>query len=304
MARPSPSSKSSNAAKAEPSDPPEGSKPPGGLYLVATPIGNMRDISPRATALLRAADLVACEDTRVTGSLLARLGIKVPLVSYHDHNAERARPRLLAALAEGAVLALVSDAGTPLISDPGYRLVRAAVDAGHAVTFLPGPSAVIGGLVLSGLPTDRFMFAGFLDSRTAARRADLKQLAAVPATLVFFESAQRLAASLADMAAELGDRPAAVARELTKLFEEVRRGRLSELALHYRESGPPKGEIVVIVGPPEASARASPEAVDELLREALARLTLRDAADAVATATGEKRRDIYARALILDRERK
>jgi 16S rRNA (cytidine1402-2'-O)-methyltransferase len=303
MARPSPSSKPAKTAKADPSDPPEGSKPPPGLYLVATPIGNMRDISPRATDLLGSADLVACEDTRVTGGLMSRLGLKVPLFAYHDHNAEKARPRLLAALADGKVVALVSDAGTPLISDPGYRLVREAVDAGHAVTFLPGPSAVIAGLVLSGLPTDRFLFAGFLDAKETARRADLKQLAHVPATLVFFESAQRLAASLADMAAELGDRPAAVARELTKLFEEVRRGPLSELAAHYREAGPPKGEIVVTVGPPAASDRATPEAIDAMLRDALARQTLRDAADAVAQATGESRRTIYARALILDRER-
>jgi 16S rRNA (cytidine1402-2'-O)-methyltransferase len=264
----------------------------------------MRDISLRATELLRAAGLVACEDTRVTGSLLARLGIKAKLVAYHDHNAERVRPRLLAALAEGAAVALVSDAGTPLISDPGYRLVRDTVAAGHAVTFLPGPSAALAGLVLSGLPTDRFLFAGFLDSRTAARRADLKQLALVPATLVFFESAQRLPQSLADMVAELGDRPAAVARELTKLYEEIRRGSLAELAAHYREAGPPKGEIVVVVGPPASDARPSADSIDDLLRDALGRLTLRDAADAVATATGESRRSIYTRALALDRERK
>jgi len=304
MARPRPNSKPSQAKTAEPRDPPGGSKPAGGLYLVATPIGNLGDISLRALDLLRTADVVACEDSRVTGALLARFGISAKLLPYHDHNAERQRPRLLDALGQGQVVALVSDAGTPLVSDPGYKLVRDAAAAGIAVTALPGASAPLAALGVSGLPTDRFLFAGFLDRSSNARRADLATLAAVPATLIFFETAPRLAASLADMAAMLGDRSAAVARELTKLHEEVRRGRLSELAAHYLAAGPPKGEIVLVVGPPEAAARASEADIDALLGQALDRLTLRDAAAAVAEATGESRSAIYARALALERQRK
>jgi 16S rRNA (cytidine1402-2'-O)-methyltransferase len=304
MARPRPSSKPSQAKPAEPSDPPEGSKPAAGLYLVATPIGNLGDISLRALDLLRTADVVACEDSRVTGALLTRFGISAKLLPYHDHNAERQRPRLLDALGQGAVVALVSDAGTPLVSDPGYKLVRDAAAAGHAVTALPGASAPLAALSVSGLPTDRFLFAGFLDRSAKARRADLATLAAVPASLIFFEAAPRLAQSLADMAAMLGDRPAAVARELTKLHEEVRRGRLADLAAHYQAAGPPKGEIVIVVGPPEPAVRASEAEIDALLGQALDRLTLRDAAAAVAEATGESRRSIYARALALERHRK
>ena len=254
----------------------------------------------RALELLRHADLVAAEDTRVTAKLFARYGIKTHLTAYHDHNAERVRPGILARLSAGAAIALVSDAGTPLISDPGYKLVRAAHDAGIPVTALPGASSVLTALVLSGLPTDRFLFAGFLDSRGERRRRALAELRPVPASLVFFESARRIADSLADMLDQLGDREAAVGRELTKHFEEMRRGRLTVLAAHYRAAGPPKGELVVVVGPPRDDA--APVDLDGLLRDALARQSLRDAADAVATATGRPRREVYARALALARE--
>jgi len=269
---------------------------------VATPIGNLDDVSLRALATLRAADVVACEDTRVTGRLMARHGLRTPLVAYHDHNAARQRPRLLERLARGERVALVSDAGTPLVSDPGYKLVQAAIAAGVPVTAVPGPSAPLAALVLSGLPSDRFLFAGFLPARAAARRTALRELAATPATLILFESAGRLAAALADMATVLGARPAAVARELTKLFEEVRRGTLPELAEHYAAAGRPLGEVVIVVGPPAAAA-ASDAALelDAVLADALARLSLRDAVAAAAAATGRPRRDVYARALELSR---
>jgi 16S rRNA (cytidine1402-2'-O)-methyltransferase len=267
---------------------------------VATPIGNARDITLRALDVLGAADLVAAEDTRTTGNLLAMHGIKAPLTAYHEHNAEAARPKLLAQLRAGAVIALVSDAGTPLVADPGWKLVRECVDEGIAVTALPGASALLTGLQLSGLPSDRFLFCGFLPPKSAARRSELAALAATPATLLFYEAPHRLAACLADMASVLGDRPAAVARELTKLFEEVRRAPLRELARHYAEVGAPKGEIVVAVGPPHpADAALEGDALDAALRNALASMSLRDAADAVARSTGTPRRDVYARALAL-----
>jgi 16S rRNA (cytidine1402-2'-O)-methyltransferase len=267
---------------------------------VATPIGNAEDISLRALRALGEADVIACEDTRLTGTLMARYGIATPLVAYHEHNAARMRPQLLRRLASGETVALVSDAGTPLISDPGYKLVREATRAGLPVTALPGPSAVLCGLVLSGLPTDRFLFAGFLAPKSAARRTALGALKAVPASLVFFESPGRLAASLDDMAAVLGARPAAVARELTKLFEEVRRGSLSELAAHYAAAGAPRGEVVVVVGPPQdMTGEATDESLDRALGAALQEMSLRDAAAAVAVATGRPRREVYARALAL-----
>ncbi len=279
-------------------EPPVGPLAPG-LYLVATPIGNARDITLRALDTLRAARIIAAEDTRVTGKLLQRYGIATPLMPYHDHNAAEMRPRILARLAQGEAVALVSDAGMPLISDPGYKLVRAVVEAGHGVTAVPGASAALTGLVLSGLPTDRFLFAGFLDAKGGPRRRALAELAAVPATLVLFEAGPRLAESLADMAAVLGDRPVAVARELTKKFEEVRRGRLAGLAAAYGGEPPPKGELVVVIGPPEAAA--APVSMDALLAEALGRMSVRDAADTVAAATGQPRRVVYARALALAR---
>ncbi|MDM7945751.1 MAG: 16S rRNA (cytidine(1402)-2'-O)-methyltransferase [Oceanibaculum nanhaiense] len=271
------------------------------LYIVATPIGNLGDLTMRARDILAAADMVACEDTRITGKLLTAFGLKRPLIAYNDHNADKVRPTLLDALRQGKAVALVSDAGTPLVSDPGYKLVRDVAAAGLAVTAAPGPSALLTALVLAGLPTDRFLFAGFLPPKSGARRTALGELAAVPATLVFYESGPRLAASLADMAAVLGDRPAAVARELTKLFEEVRRDPLSALAAHYAEAGPPKGEIVVVVGAPAAQA-ASADTLDAALRRALADNSTRDAAALVAGETGLPRKQVYARALELARE--
>ena len=270
---------------------------PAGLHLVATPIGNLGDISRRALETLAAADAVACEDTRVTGGLLAKLDIATPLIPYHDHNADEVRPRLLARMAAGESVALVSDAGMPAIADPGYKLVRACIEAGLAVSAVPGANAALMGLVLSGLPTDRFLFEGFLPAKTVARKKILQSLATVPATLVFYESGPRLAESLADMAEVLGSRDAAVARELTKLFEEVRRGTLAELAAHYAGSGPPKGEIVVVAGPPAERAAESAETIEQMLETALRTMSVRDAAEAVAAASGRPRREVYAQAL-------
>ncbi len=276
-----------------------------GLYLVATPIGNLEDLTRRAERVLATADLVACEDRRVTSRLMRHLGLRRPLALYHEHNAEAARPELLGRLQAGGSVALVSDAGTPAISDPGYKLVRAALDQGSAVFPVPGPSAVLAALVASGLPTDRFLFAGFLPPRSAARRRILSELAPVPATLVLFESPQRLAQMFADAAAVLGTRQAAVARELTKLHEEHRRGTLAELAAHYATVGPPKGEAVIVVGPPsaDADALADPE-VDRLLRAAILAEKPRRAAASVAAATGRSANELYRRALALARDPK
>jgi 16S rRNA (cytidine1402-2'-O)-methyltransferase len=270
-----------------------------GLHVVATPIGNLRDITLRALATLAAADAVIAEDTRVSRNLLAHYGVTTPLVAYHEHNAAVMRPHLLARLNEGAALALISDAGTPLVSDPGFKLVAEALAAGIAVTSVPGPSAVLAALVVAGLPTDRFFFEGFLPPKSAARRARINELAAVPGTLVFFESPRRLAEMLADLAAELGDRDAAVARELTKLYETIRRGSLSELAAQFAAEAPPKGEIVVLVGPPAAAAPIADEQLDHLLASALEHLSVKDAAAAVSAQTGAPRRQVYARALML-----
>lgn len=273
-----------------------------GLYLVATPIGNLRDITVRAIDVLNAADQILCEDTRITGRLLAAHGIATPMATYHEHNAARARPRVLAKLSQGAAIALVSDAGTPLVSDPGYKLVRGAIEADVAVTAIPGASAALAALQVSGLPSDRFLFAGFLPPKEAARRRALAELAATPATLVFFESARRLAATLHDMAETLGDREAAVARELTKLHEEIRRDTLSALAVHYAEAGPPRGEVVLVVAPPREDGEApSAEALDRRLEVALADASLRDAVAAVSAETGVARQKVYARALALKR---
>jgi 16S rRNA (cytidine1402-2'-O)-methyltransferase len=269
-----------------------------GLHLVATPIGNAADITLRALEVLRQVDVIACEDTRVSAKLLALHGISTARIAYHDHNAARMRPRLIAQLQRGQRIALISDAGTPLVSDPGYKLVRAALEAGVPVHAAPGASAPLTALLLSGLPCDRFFFAGFLDSRQTARRKDLASLAAIPATLIFFESPQRLAASLADMAATLGDRPAAVARELTKFYEEVARDNLSALAARYETDGAPKGEIVVVVGPP-LEVEATADELDRQLIAALATASVRDATATVAAATGLPRKTVYARALTL-----
>jgi 16S rRNA (cytidine1402-2'-O)-methyltransferase len=273
-------------------------KLPGGLYVVATPIGNLGDITLRALATLAAADVIACEDTRVTRRLTGRYGILTPLTPYHEHNAAAARPKLLARLARGEAIALVSDAGTPLISDPGYKLVRAACEAGHAVVPLPGASAVLAALSVAGLPTDRFLFAGFLPAKQAARRARIASLGAIPATLVLFESGPRLASTLADLADGLGPRAAAVCRELTKLHEEVRRGDLARLARDYAADAERRGEFVLVVAPPSEAAAAVGD-VDDMLRRALAHASVKEAVGEVAWVTGRPRREIYRRALAL-----
>lgn len=270
---------------------------------MATPIGNIRDVTLRALDVLATADILACEDTRVTAKLLRVYGITAAQwFPYHEHNAEKMRPKLMERLHAGAVVALVSDAGTPLVSDPGYKLVREAVAGGIAVHAVPGPSAAIAALVSAGLPSDRFLFAGFPPPRHAARLSTFRELAQVPASLVFFESARRLAACLADMAAVFGPREAAVARELTKLHEEIRRDTIEALARHYDEAGPPKGEVVIVVAPPRNEAAAVD--IDSLLREALDGMSLRDAAATVSAATGTPRRDVYARALALAASRR
>lgn len=288
------------ATNVEPSDAVPGSKPQPGLYLVATPIGNARDITLRALDVLRSADLIACEDTRVTAKLLAIYGIRATTLAYHDHNAERVRPQILQALRQGQVVALVSDAGTPLIADPGYRLVREVAEAGLPITALPGASAVLAALSLSGLPTDRFLFAGFLPERAAERRRVLGELATTQASLVFFESPRRLGDSLQDALQMLGDRPAAMGRELTKKFEEVRRETLSELAAHYKDAEAPKGEVVLVIGPPLAeAAMVDDAAIDAALKAALQSSSLKQAVADVAAATGAARKLVYARALRL-----
>ncbi len=290
--------KSSANRAAESTHAPAPSKPAPGLYLVATPIGNLRDVTLRALDILAAADLVLCEDTRVTGRLLRAYGIACDLQPYHEHNAARVRPAILDRLGRSASVALVSDAGTPLVSDPGFKLVRECVDNGIPVVPVPGPSALLAALIASGLPTDRFLFAGFLPPRSAARRKVLAELAAVPATLVFYETGARLAASLADMGATLGDRPVAVAREMTKLHEEHTRGSLAALAARFAEAAPPKGELAVVVGPPPVRPAGEAD-IDAALAEALRTMSVRDAAAAVAEATGTPRKRAYARALAL-----
>ncbi|MEI8395784.1 MAG: 16S rRNA (cytidine(1402)-2'-O)-methyltransferase [Rhodospirillaceae bacterium] len=286
---------------AEPSESERPCKLSPGLYLVATPIGNTGDMTLRALELLKACDVIACEDTRVTGKLLTRFGIRRPTLPYHEYNAAEMRPKLLARLAAGEIVALVSDAGTPLISDPGYKLVRTCIESGLAVTALPGANAVLTALQLSGLPVDRFMFCGFLPAKSAARRTEIDALSTVPATLVCYESAQRLPAMLADLASGLGPRPAAVARELTKLFEEVRRGPLDALSAHYAAAGPPKGEVVVVIGPPALSETTGLDGtdLDAALTKALAGTSLRDAVAEVTRLSGQPRRKVYARALEL-----
>jgi 16S rRNA (cytidine1402-2'-O)-methyltransferase len=273
-----------------------------GLHIVATPIGNMRDITLRALDVLREADLIACEDTRVFAKLASHYGIAAPTVAYSDATQDAAEPKIVRALAAGKRVALVSDAGMPLISDPGYRLVRAALAGDHVVTSVPGASAVPMALALSGLPTDRFFFGGFLPAKESERRRAIASAAAVPATLVFFEAPHRLAASLVDLADLLGSRPAAIARELTKLFEEVRRGPLTELAQHYALHPDVRGEIVLVIGPPGETEAPAAERLDEALRSAMAGASVKDAAAEVAARYGLRRRDVYARALELKRE--
>src|SRR6476646_3738497 len=260
-----------------------------GLHLVATPIGNLRDITVRALEVLAGADVIACEDTRVTRKLVDHYAIATPLTPYHDHNAAEARPKLLARLAEGAAVALVSDAGTPLVSDPGYKLVRAAREQGADVTALPGASAVLAALMVSALPTDRFFFEGFLSAKEAARRARIAELNRIPATLVLFETGPR--------------RAAAICRELTKLYEEVRRGDLPPLARETAAAPEPRGEIVIVIAPPAPQGELDASELDALLRQALDRVSVKEAVAEVTAVTGQSRRAIYQRALELSRER-
>jgi 16S rRNA (cytidine1402-2'-O)-methyltransferase len=265
-----------------------------GLYIVATPIGNLSDLGPRAAHVLARADLIAVEDSRVTAKLLQHVGVKRPMLPYHDHNADRVRPGLIARMARQAI-ALVSDAGTPLISDPGYKLVRDARAAGIAVTTIPGPSAAVAALTLAGLPTDRFAFFGFLPAKAAAKAAAIAEAAAFKGSLVFYESGPRLGATLTALRDGLGDREAAVAREISKRFEETVTGTLAELAARYADA-PPKGEIVIVVGPPGEAKAAGEAEVDAALREALARLSPSRAAAEVAEKLGLPKRAIYERA--------
>jgi 16S rRNA (cytidine1402-2'-O)-methyltransferase len=270
-----------------------------GLYLVATPIGNARDITLRALDILSQADIVLCEDTRTSGKLMKIHGLHAILQPYHEHNAERVRPMIMNHLEKGKVVAMISDAGMPLVSDPGYKMVEACVKEGMMVTAAPGPSSSLTALVLSGLPTNQFFFQGFLPSKTGARQKALGEISTVPGTLIFLESAKRLAASLTDMRSVLGNRPAAVGRELTKFYEEIRRGDLDELAAHYAEAGAPKGEITLCVGPPLEMTPPSDEALDIMLKEALKSQTVKDVATHFAMTTGLPKRVLYNRALRL-----
>ncbi|WP_372617000.1 16S rRNA (cytidine(1402)-2'-O)-methyltransferase [Falsiroseomonas sp.] len=287
-------------------DPPERAssrEAPAGLSLVATPIGNLGDLSPRALAVLGGVDAVLCEDTRVTGQMMARHGMSAPLLPLHDHNEAEMVPRVLERLRAGQRLALASDAGTPLVSDPGYRLVRAVIEAGLPVTAIPGPNAAVMALTLSGLPPHPFLFLGFLPPKGGPRAAAIARLraaerAGLAATVVLHEAPHRLAEALAALAEGLGgDRPAAVARELTKRFEEVRRGSLAELATHYA-GHEARGEICIVVGPAPEEATGEAD-LDAQLRAAMEGASLRDAAAMVAAATGLPRKQVYARALEL-----
>ena len=270
-----------------------------GLYVVSTPIGNLRDITLRALDVLKTVEEVLAEDTRVAGKLMSAYGLKVRLSPYHDHNGAERRPDLISRMQAGAKIALISDAGTPLVSDPGWKLAHDALEAGVKVYPIPGASAMLAGLVASGLPSDHFMFAGFLPPKSGARRAAAEALKGVPGTLIFYESGPRLAASLDDLAIALGgNRQATVARELTKLFEETRRGTLSELAAHYAEAGPPRGEIVLLVGPP-LETEITQANLDAALLDALKDQPTKAAASAVAEALGLPKRDVYQRALQL-----
>jgi 16S rRNA (cytidine1402-2'-O)-methyltransferase len=268
------------------------------LYLVATPIGNLADITIRALETLAAADVLACEDTRVTRVLLTRYGIRQRPTPYHEHNAAEAGPKLIEALAAGKSVALVSDAGTPLVSDPGYRLVEQVLEQGFRVIPIPGASAVLAALTASGLPSDAFFFAGFLPVKDGPRRARLEELKAIPGTLIFFESPRRLGRSLSAMEAAFGDRRAAVARELTKTFEEMRRGSLADLAAHYAEAPAPKGEVVICVGPAGQDA-SQPEDIDRLLVSLSKEMPASKAAAEAARMTGQAKPDLYRRLLDL-----
>ncbi|MCL6682975.1 16S rRNA (cytidine(1402)-2'-O)-methyltransferase [Sphingomonas alba] len=271
---------------------------PPGLYIVATPIGNLSDLSPRAAETLRRAELILAEDKRVSAKLLAHAGARAPMVTYHDHSSDEDRRKALDAIAAKAV-ALVSDAGTPLISDPGYKLVRAARMAGLPIFTIPGPCAAIAALTVAGLPTDRFLFAGFLPAKSKARRDAIGEIADIKASLVFYESGPRLGDSLADLAAVLGDRDAAVVREISKLHEECVAGGLADLATQYGDA-PPKGEIVIVVGPPN-ERETTQEDLDTALRAALAEMSPSRAAADVAARLKIPKKRAYSRALELGR---
>ena len=300
--RPEPIGLISGSKLAEPAAPREVTRLAPGLYIVATPIGNLGDITLRALDVLRRVDVILCEDTRVTATLASRYGLGAERVAYHDHNADVVRPKILARLAAGAAVALVSDAGTPLISDPGFKLVREACAAGFAVTALPGPSSVLAALAVAGLPTDRFHFAGFLPPKQAARRARLTELSRIDATLVLFESGSRVQETVADLASLMGSREAAICRELTKLHEEVLREPLAALA-GRAEQLETRGEFVLVIGPPDADAQAmSADSLDQLLRDGLAHSSLKDAVAEAVALSGRPRREVYARALELARD--
>ncbi len=278
------------------------SKPVPGLYLVATPIGNLGDITLRALEALAGVDVIACEDTRITRRLTERYAIKAELKSYHEHNAATVRPKILERLAQGEAIALVSDAGTPLVSDPGFKLVREVCAAGHRVFALPGPSSVLAALSVAALPTDRFFFEGFLPAKATARRARLSELSKIDATLVLFESGNRVQNTIADLAAIMGEREAAICRELTKMHEDITRAPLGELA-HRADRLETRGEFVLVIGPPLAEARTmSADELDDVLRSSLQDASVRDAVAHAVEISGRPRREVYARALEIARE--
>jgi len=270
---------------------------PVGLYIVSTPIGNLSDITLRALDILKLADLIVCEDTRVSGVLLAHYGIKKPLLSYNDHNGDERRPEIFAALESGKHVALISDAGTPLVSDPGYKLVREALEKDIYVTAIPGASSVLSALCLSGLPSDQFFFGGFLPSKAEALRKYITSLAVIPATLIFFESARRLPESIKALKDILSDRDAAIVREITKLYEESRRGKLSELLVNIEKNGTPKGEVVIVVAPPREQETINNQDIEEKIALLLKSHSVKEAASIIAEQTGRPRKEIYAIAL-------
>lgn len=269
-----------------------------GLYLVATPIGNLGDLSPRAVAVLKNADVVACEDTRITGKLLSLNAISTPMVNYHEHNADKMRPVLTARLKKGETVALVSDAGTPLVSDPGHKLVADCIKEGIYVTAVPGASALLTALQLSGLPTRRFLFQGFLPPKSSARKTTLAELKNVPSTLIFYEAPQRMIETLTDMKEVLGDRACSVSRELTKKFEQTVRGKISDILDLYAQDGVPKGEFVVVVAPP-LEEKAGERDVEAALKQALETMSVKDAAAFVAQALNANKKEVYTLALKL-----
>ncbi|MAZ75928.1 MAG: 16S rRNA (cytidine(1402)-2'-O)-methyltransferase [Micavibrio sp.] len=276
---------------------PQGDLKPG-LYLVATPIGNLRDITFRALDTLSSVDLIICEDTRITGKLLRAYGFKKPMQIYNDHSSDHQRENIIKAVQSGQAIAVLSDAGTPMVSDPGYKLVRLAIENDQFVTSIPGPSAALSGIQLSGLPTNQFSFMGFMPPKSGARISALGVWADTPGSLIIYETGPRLEDSLKDMAQVFGNREAAVTRELTKLYEEVRRGTLEELSVYYKENGAPKGEIVVVIAP-KGEVEVSGESLEKQIQKALETMSVRDAAEMVAKATGKPKRAIYTLALKL-----